>query len=87
MDRLQNLLVLLVRPIVDEPDRVEVEEEALRGDTNAFNGPVGAGDGGVHALSQVFAGSRGTDANGAAHAVGSYDGPDGHRVLRLGHGG
>ena len=25
MDRLQNLLVLLVRPIVDEPDRVEVE--------------------------------------------------------------
>ena len=25
MDRLRNLLVLLVRPIVDEPDRVEVE--------------------------------------------------------------
>ena len=25
MDRLQNLLVLLVRPIVDEPERVEVE--------------------------------------------------------------
>ena len=25
MDRLENLLVLLVRPIVDEPDRVEVE--------------------------------------------------------------
>ena len=25
MDRLQNLLVLLVRPIVDEPDRVQVE--------------------------------------------------------------
>lgn len=25
MDRLQNLLVLLVRPIVDAPDRVEVE--------------------------------------------------------------
>ena len=25
MDRLQHLLVLLVRPIVDEPDRVEVE--------------------------------------------------------------
>ncbi len=25
MDRLQNLLILLVRPIVDEPDRVEVE--------------------------------------------------------------
>jgi predicted RNA-binding protein YlqC (UPF0109 family) len=25
VDRLQNLLVLLVRPIVDEPDRVEVE--------------------------------------------------------------
>ena len=25
MDRLQNLLVLLVRPIVDEPDSVEVE--------------------------------------------------------------
>ena len=25
MDRLQNLLVLLVRPIVDEPDRVVVE--------------------------------------------------------------
>ena len=25
MDRLQYLLVLLVRPIVDEPDRVEVE--------------------------------------------------------------
>ncbi len=25
MDRLQNLLLLLVRPIVDEPDRVEVE--------------------------------------------------------------
>ena len=25
MDRLQNLLVLLVRPIVDDPDRVEVE--------------------------------------------------------------
>ena len=25
MDRLQNLLVLLVRPIVDEPDRVEVQ--------------------------------------------------------------
>ena len=25
MERLQNLLVLLVRPIVDEPDRVEVE--------------------------------------------------------------
>lgn len=25
MDRLQNLLVLLVRPIVDEPDRVEVD--------------------------------------------------------------
>ncbi len=25
MDRLQNLLVLLVRPIVDEPDRIEVE--------------------------------------------------------------
>ena len=25
MDQLQNLLVLLVRPIVDEPDRVEVE--------------------------------------------------------------
>ena len=25
MDRLQNLLVLLVRPIVDEPDKVEVE--------------------------------------------------------------
>ena len=25
MDRLQNLLMLLVRPIVDEPDRVEVE--------------------------------------------------------------
>jgi predicted RNA-binding protein YlqC (UPF0109 family) len=25
VDRLQNLLVLLVRPIVDQPDRVEVE--------------------------------------------------------------
>jgi predicted RNA-binding protein YlqC (UPF0109 family) len=25
VDRLQNLLLLLVRPIVDEPDRVEVE--------------------------------------------------------------
>jgi len=25
VDRLQNLLILLVRPIVDEPDRVEVE--------------------------------------------------------------
>jgi uncharacterized protein len=25
VDRLQNLLVLLVRPIVDEPDSVEVE--------------------------------------------------------------
>jgi predicted RNA-binding protein YlqC (UPF0109 family) len=25
VDRLQNLLVLLVRPIVDDPDRVEVE--------------------------------------------------------------
>lgn len=25
MERLENLLVLLVRPIVDEPDRVEVE--------------------------------------------------------------
>jgi hypothetical protein len=25
LDRLQNLLVLLVRPIVDEPDSVEVE--------------------------------------------------------------
>ena len=25
MDRLENLLILLVRPIVDEPDRVEVE--------------------------------------------------------------
>jgi hypothetical protein len=25
VNRLQNLLVLLVRPIVDEPDRVEVE--------------------------------------------------------------
>ena len=25
MDQLKNLLVLLVRPIVDEPDRVEVE--------------------------------------------------------------
>jgi predicted RNA-binding protein YlqC (UPF0109 family) len=25
LDRLQNLLVLLVRPIVDDPDRVEVE--------------------------------------------------------------
>jgi uncharacterized protein len=25
VDRLKNLLVLLVRPIVDEPDRVEVE--------------------------------------------------------------
>ena len=25
MDKLQNLLVLLVRPIVDEPDRIEVE--------------------------------------------------------------
>jgi predicted RNA-binding protein YlqC (UPF0109 family) len=25
VDRLQNLLVLLVRPIVDEPERVEVE--------------------------------------------------------------
>ena len=25
MERLQNLLVLLVRPIVDEPDSVEVE--------------------------------------------------------------
>ena len=25
MDRLQNLLVLLVRPIVEDPDRVEVE--------------------------------------------------------------
>ena len=34
MDRLQNLLVLLVRPIVDEPDRVEVEasESATRVD-------------------------------------------------------
>ena len=25
MDRLENLLILLVRPIVDEPDRVEVD--------------------------------------------------------------
>lgn len=25
MDRLQNLLILLVRPIVDEPDSVEVD--------------------------------------------------------------
>jgi len=25
VDRLENLLILLVRPIVDEPDRVEVE--------------------------------------------------------------
>ena len=31
MDRLQNLLVLLVRPIVDDPDRVEVE--AIESDT------------------------------------------------------
>jgi len=61
VDRLQNLLLLLVRPIVDEPDRVEVEasesdtrvELELRVAPDAIGKVIGRGGRTIRAIRTV----------------------------------